>query len=327
MRRREFILGSMAAAWPVAGRAQQSKMPVVGLLRSTAADYAPHLLDAFRRGLEEAGWVEGRNVAIEIRNAENRYELLPALASELVRRPVAVIVATGAVSSPLAAKAATTSIPIIFVIGSDPVQNGLVASLNRPNGNVTGVTFAGISGTLLAKRVELLREVLPHEATIGLLVNPGNPNSIPERKELEALARSGGWTLQVVPASSGAELEAAFDALVRLRANGILQGTDAFFSNRLEQIVALANRHSLAAIYSRREFATAGGLMSYGPNPADTFRLAGVYAGRILKGAKPADLPVQLPTKFELVVNLKAAKASGLTVPTSLLLRADEVIE
>jgi putative ABC transport system substrate-binding protein len=327
MRRREFIslIGSAAAAWPLAARAQQRAMPVIGLLGSTSPEGFDNVTAAFRKGLGETGYVEGRNVVMEFRWAQNQYDRLPALAAEFVRRQVAAIVAFGAINAPLAAKAATATIPIIFSIGSDPVEFGLVASLNRPGGNVTGVVQ--LSRELLAKRLELLRELLPNATSIGLIVNPNNPGTEFSVKEVQGLAHAGGWLLHVVPVAGEADLVSAFATLVRLKARAFLLGTDALFNSQYQQIVALAVRHSMPAIYQFREFAEAGGLMSYGTNRADQYHLVGTYAGRILKGEKPADLPVQLSTKVELVINLKTAKTLGLTFPIALLGRADEVIE
>jgi putative tryptophan/tyrosine transport system substrate-binding protein len=327
MRRREFIqlVGGAAVAWPLAARAQQAGMPVIGFLRSTAANDTPQMIEAFRRGLRTTGYIDGQSVTIEVRGADNQYDRLPALAAGLVQRNVAVIVATGATSSPLAAKAATSAIPIVVVIGSDPVRNSLVASLNRPGGNVTGLTFD--SGALLAKRVELLREIVLGARTIGMLVNPNNPNAEPESKELEALAHAHGWALQIVQASNEADLDSGVAMFSKLHVDAFFNSTDAFFSAHVERIVDLAKRYALPAIYTRREFTAAGGLMSYGTIPAEVYRQAGIYAGTILKGTKPAELPVQLPSKFEFVINLNTAKTLSLEVPTSLLLRADEVIE
>jgi putative ABC transport system substrate-binding protein len=325
MRRREFItlIGGAAAGWPLAARAQQPALPVVGWLSSGSAGDQAGWVAAFRKGLNEAGFIEGKKVTVDYRWAETRYDRLPALAADLVRRRVAVIVASGAVNGPLAVKAATATIPIVFVIGSDPVQHGLVASLNRPGGNVTGVTL--FSSALISKRVELLRQLVPGITAIGLLVNPGNPNGEIETRELQALARAGGLTLHVVSASGEAELEPAFATFVQLRVDGFLISTDAFLGSRA--VVDAAARHKLPAVWGNRDSVAAGGLLSYGTKTADTYRLGGTYTAEILKGKNPADLPVQLPTAFDLVINLKTAKTLGLTVPPSLLAIADEVIE
>jgi putative tryptophan/tyrosine transport system substrate-binding protein len=327
MRRREFItlLGGAAAAWPLAASAQQPAMPVIGFLGSPSPDGYRQEMVAFKQGLAEAGYVEGRNVAIEFRWAQDQYDRLPMLAADLVQRRVAVIVAVGAVNSPLAAKAATATLPIVFQTGSDPVEIGLVASLNRPGGNVTGMT--AISRELLAKRLEALREIVPNVTAIGLLANPNNPNTEPSVRELQALARAGGWVLNVVAASTDSDLDAAFTTLVQRKAGAFLNATDGLFQNQRDHIVALAARHAMPGIYQDREAVAAGGLMSYGASRTDSYRRLGGYVGRILKGAKPADLPVMQPTKFEFALNLKTATALGLDVPTSILLRADEVIE
>jgi putative ABC transport system substrate-binding protein len=328
MRRREFItlLGGAAtsAAWPPLARAQRAAMPVVGVLRSTPVDDATNFTVPLGQGLSDIGYIVGKNVSIDY-HSTSIYDRLPAMASDLVRKNVAVIVGSGAVNAPLAAKAATTTIPIVFVIGSDPVQTGLVASLNRPGGNVTGVTLLG--GTLIQKRLELLREMIPSATSIGFLVNPSNPNTEAEVRELRGLAQAGGWALHVVTANDQVDLDEIFAMLAQRRVGAFLHSSDIFFSSRYPKIVALAERHKLPAIYTRREVSFAGGLVSYGPRPADIYRLGGTYVGRILKGERPADLPVQLPTRFELVINLKTAKALSLEVPTTLLARADEVIE
>jgi putative ABC transport system substrate-binding protein len=326
MKRRQFItlLGG-AAAWPIAAWAQQAAMPVVGWLGSTSLDGYRRQLAAFSQGLDEGGYVEGRNVAIEYRWAESRYDQLPALAADLVQRRVAVIVAVGAVNVVLAAKAATATIPIVFQVGSDPVQSGLVISLARPGGNITGVTSLGRE--LLAKRLEILRELLPNVGAFGLLVNPNNPNTEPSVRELEALGRANGWTLHVVAVATESDFDEAFTALDQLKVGAFLHATDQLFIDSSDRIVALAVRHRIPAIYAQLAAAEAGGLMCYGADLADNSRVAGVYVGRILKGEKPADLPVQQVTKVELVINMKTAKALGLTVPLSLLGRADEVIE
>jgi putative tryptophan/tyrosine transport system substrate-binding protein len=328
LRRREFIaaLGSAAVAWPLAVRAQQPAMPVVGFLHSASASAYTGLVTAFRKGLSEAGYSEGQNVAIEFRWGEGRNENLPALATELVRRQVAIIVTPGSTAATLAAKAATTTIPIVFLSAVDPVKTGLVASLNRPGGNVTGVSDIGVQ--LAAKRLGLLHELLPGAARFALLVNPGNPGvTEPFVTEVQTAASVIGRQIEVVVASTNSDIDKAFVTLLNKRAEALIVSTDALFVTRRVQLVTLAARHAVPAMYFRREFAEAGGLMSYGSNLADQFRQVGIYAGRILKGEKPAEMPVQLPTKFEFVVNLQTAKALGLDVPATLLARADEVIE
>ena len=328
MKRREFItlLGGAAAAWPLAVRAQQP-MPVVGFLHPGLPGPLAHEVAAFHRGLNKTGFLEGRNVAIEYRWAEGQYARLPALAADLVRRQVAVIVAAGGGPSALAAKAATTTIPIVMLSGSDPVKLGLVASMNRPGGNITGVSQNITS--LEAKRVELLCELLPAATAIAVLVNPTNPiNAKPVAKDLETVARALGRQLHVLEASTDADFDAAFATIARQRAGGLVVSGDAFFVSQRHQLVALAARHALPAIYFVREFTDAGGLMSYGTDLTEAYHDVGTYTGKILKGAKPADLPVnQQSTKVELVINLKTAKTLGLKIPLPLLGRADEVIE
>jgi putative ABC transport system substrate-binding protein len=326
IRRREFItfLGS-AAAWPVTAWAQQPGLPVIGFLNSTSPDAFAARLIALRQGLRESGYVEGQNVAIEYRWAEDDYGRLPALAADLVRRRVAVIVAMGAVNSPLAAKAATASIPIVFVTGSDPVEIGLVPRLNRPGGNLTGFTL--IVRELGPKRLEILRELIPKISVVGLLINPGNPNAKSETSEMQTLAREGGWRLQVVAASTIAELDGAFATLALQKADAFLTSTDSFFITRRGQIATLAARYALPGIFITRDSVDAGGLMSYGPSVLDAYRQLGIYASRILKGEKAGELPVMQPTKFELIVNLATARAIGLAIPESFLARSDEVIE
>jgi putative tryptophan/tyrosine transport system substrate-binding protein len=328
MRRREFItlLGGVAAAWPVAARAQRPATPVIGLLSSASAGSWAYQLNAFRQGLSETGYIEGQNVAIEYRWADGQYERLPSLAAELVRLEVAILVATGAGGfAAQAAKTATSTIPIVFSSALDPIKLGLVASINRPGGNATG--FIQFAAVLEAKRLQLLNELVPNPTVIGVLVNPANPAAETQTTDVHAAARSIGRQIHVVTASSEGEFDAAFASLVRHRIGGLLVAADPFFYSRHELVVALAARHAIPAIYEWREFAAAGGLISYGNSITDAYRQIGVYVGRILKGANPADLPVVQPTKFELVINLKTAKALGLTVPSSMQLLADEVIE
>jgi putative tryptophan/tyrosine transport system substrate-binding protein len=325
MRRREFItLFSGAAAWPLVAHAQ-SAMPVVGFLHPTSPYTIAGRLRAFHRGLKDTGYVEGENLAIAYRWAEGQFDRLPKLAAELVRRQVAVIVAPGG-GAPLAAKAATTTIPIVFAVGENPIELGLVASLARPGGNMTGINFFNYE--LVAKRLELLRELVPGATRVGLLVNPANAK-ITELalRDVEAAARKIGLQVQVLNASTSAEINAAFAALVRERSDALFVAPDVFFASRRVHIATLAARHVVPATYAQREYVEAGGLMSYGTNLTDAFREIGVYTGRILKGAKPADLPVLQTSKFELVINVETARMLGLTVPPSLLAVADEVIE
>jgi putative ABC transport system substrate-binding protein len=305
-------------------RAQQKAMPVIGYLVSGSRGLSAASVTAFRQGLSETGYVEGKDVAIEYRWAEGSYDRLPSLAAELVGRKVEVI-ATGGMPSALAAKSATSRIPIVFLIGTDPVELSLVASLARPAGNLTGVTM--ISTELAPKRLELLSELVPRAGAIALLVNPNNASAEPTMRDVQEAAHAKGLQLHILRASTESEIDGIFTSLVQLHAGALVVGTDSLFISRREQLVALAARHTIPAIYELREFAAAGGLISYGPSRTAGYRLIGVYAGKILKGAKPADLPVQQPTTFELVVNLKTAKALSLTVPPSILARADEVIE
>jgi putative ABC transport system substrate-binding protein len=323
MRRRAFItlLGG-AAAWPAAARAQQAAMPVVAFLHSGSAS-PPHA--AFPRGLSEAGHVDGRNVKIEYRYAGGHYDRLPALASDLVRRQVAVLGAYGGVHTAIAAKAATATIPIVFGMGSDPVKFGLVASLNRPGGNITGVSF--FTAELEGKRLGLLHELVPRATAIAALVNPTNANADNQSKELQEAARTLGLELHVLNATSEREIDLAFTRLLQIRNAALVVASDPFFFARHQQLIALAARHAVPAIYEWRDFAAAGGLMSYGTSLSEAYRQAGSYAGRVLNGEKPADLPVVQTTKFEFVINLTAAKVLGLEVPPTLSARADEVIE
>jgi putative tryptophan/tyrosine transport system substrate-binding protein len=326
-RRREFItlLGGTAAAWPLVARAQQPAVPVIGFLRSTAATGSEHIVTAFLRGLKEAGFVEGQNVAIEYRWADNQTDRLPALAADLIRRQVTVFVAAG-IPAALAAKAATATIPIVFEIGADPVEVGLVASLNRPGGNLTGMTTLNVE--LAPKRLELLHEVIPTTRSIALLVNPASPiNAEHLSTNAQTAARTLGLQLHVLHASAERDFDTVFASLIQMQAGALVINNDAFFLSRSEQLAALTVRHAVPTIFSYREFTAAGGLMSYGGSLTDAYRLTGVYSGRILKGEKPADLPVQQATKFELFINLKTAKALGLTVPLIMQMTADEVIE
>ena len=327
MRRREFItlLGGAAAAWPVAARAQQPKMPVIGFMSGRSPAESEYLVKAFRTGLNELGYVEGRNVSVEYRWADGHYDRLPALAAELVGRRVAAIAATGGSVSGLAAKAATATTPIVFSSGGDAVKLGLVASLNRPGGNVTGVNL--IFGALGAKRLELLRDLIPQATTIAMLVNLNYPSASTEVQETEAGARSLGLQLHVFNATVESEFERAFAAITAQRVAGLLVGDDPFLQSRRDKLVQLAANHAIPAIYFSRDFSDAGGLMSYGPSIIDAYRLVGFYIGRVLNGERPADLPVIQPTKFDLVINLKTAKALQLTVSPTLLARATEVIE
>ena len=324
MKRRQFItvLGGGAMLWPLVARAQQSAMPLIGFLSSRTPAQAEYVIAAFRKGLENAGYVEGRNVGIEFRFAEGQNDRLPELAADLVRRQVAVIVA-GGTSGP--AKQATTTIPIVFTTGSDPLVVGLVTSISRPNGNLTGATF--YSAALIGKQLELLREIAPQSAEIGLLVNPKAPSAESQENDALAATRAVDLQLHVLRASTEPELESAFANLGRFSNAGLLVGVDPYFDSRPHQLVALAGKYKVPTIYNLREFVVAGGLISYGASITDAYRQAGLYAGRIVKGERPGDLPVQFPTKFDLVINLKTAKAIGLDIAPTLLTRADEVIE
>ncbi len=326
MIRRSFIrlLGGAVVALPFAAHALKS-MPVIGLLGSTSADDASRVTDALRAGLKEAGLTEGQNLAIEYRWAAGRYDRLPALAADLVKHQVALIVTAGAEPSALAAKAATNTIPIVFVIEGDPISIGLVNSLNRPGGNATGISL--IASSLEPKRLELLRELVPKNTMIAVLVNPGYPDTDFQLGGLQAAATEIGQQISILNASTEADIETAFTTLVQQQARALLVVADPLFNRVHDQIVALAARYKVPAIYSSHEFVTAGGLMSYGASAADAYREAALYVGKILGGTKPADLPVQQPTTFELVINLKVAKALGLTIPNALLVAADQVIE
>jgi len=327
MRRREFItLFGGAVAWPITAPAQQPAMPVIGFLGSASPDLYSDRLRAFRQGLKEAGYVEGQNVAVEYRWAEDHKDRLPALAAELVHRQVAVIAAAGGTPSAVAAKAATATIPIVFGVGTDPVELGLVASLARPGGNLTDITSLNVE--VGPKRLELLRELLPTATTIAVLVNPTSPSiAEPFLRVLQTAARNLGLRLQILHATDERDFDQVFGTLVHLRAGALVIMPDTFFTAHSEQLALLALRHAVPAIYEFRKFAAAGGLMSYGSSETEYSRLVGIYVGRILKGEKPADLPVQQSTKVELIINLKTASALGLTFPLTLLGRADEVIE
>ena len=328
IRRREFmmLLGGAMTVWPLPASGQQPSMPVIGFLNSGSPEPIAHLMSAYRRGLSNTGYVEGLNVGIEYRWAEGRNDRLPAMADDLVRRRVSVIAAIGSTVGALAVKSATTTIPIVFMVGVDPIEVGLVTSLNRPGGNITGVS--NLNEEMGKKWLEFLHEFVRSSATFALLVNQANP-TVAERytKEMRAAAKSLGVALDVLNASTERELDTAFESLTKLRVGGLVIGADLFFTNRIERLAALTMHHAIPAIYPYREFVVPGGLMSYGTSLSDMYREAGEYTGRVLKGEKPADLPVRQATKVELVINLKTAKALGLTVPPTLLARADEVIE
>jgi putative ABC transport system substrate-binding protein len=327
VRRRDFIslLGSAVATWPIAARAQQPAMPVIGFLRAGSAEATVHLLTAFRQGLKESGYVEGQNVAIEYRWAEGQNARLPELAADLVRRQVAVIVTPGGTAAAIAAKGTTTTIPIVFSMGADPVKAGLVAGFNRPGGNITGVS--SMTGKLGAKQLGLLHELLPRAAHFAVLVNPNNPLAEPLNRDVQAAALAIGRQIEVLTASTNRDIDAVFAGLVQKRVDALLVGSDPLFESRRVQFVTLATHHKVPAIYFAREFAEVGGLMSYAASQTDMYRQVGVYTGRILKGEKPADLPVWRATKLEFVINLLTARVLGIDVPPMLLARADEVIE
>jgi putative tryptophan/tyrosine transport system substrate-binding protein len=326
VRRRDFIrlLSGAAATWPVAARAQQAAMPVIGFLHTGSSDAYAHLVAVFRQSLHETGYVEGQNVVIQFRWAEGHYDQLPAMAADLVQRRIAVIVAT-ATPAALAAKAATSTIPIVFGVGGDPVKFGLVSGFAQSGGNATGVYF--FTTALAQKRLGLLHELVPQAAAIGFLVNPANPNTEFDTNETQAAATALGHRLVVVKASTETEIEKAFLTLAQAGAAALVIGSDGFFSSRLVQLATLAARDVIPTAYSIREFAAAGGLLSYASSQSDAYRQMGIYSGQILKGAKPTDLPIVQPTKFELVINLKTAKALGITIPPGMLAIADEVIE
>jgi len=327
VRRRDFIrsIGVAAAAWPLAARAQQPALPVIGFLNNQSPEAYDRFVASFRQGLRQAGYVEGRNVAIEYRWGQNDSSRLPPLAAELVRLPVTVLVACGGEPATLAAKAATTTIPIIATIGNDPVETGLVQSLNRPGGNLTGISVFAVQ--LVAKRLELAHELKPGATAIAFLANPANPNSKIDTAEIDDAARTLGQRVVILKATTESECDAAFASLAQHRVGALIVESDPFFNKVTDRLVALELRHSVPVIYPRREFVAAGGLMSYGSSLTEAYRQVGIYTGRILKGDKASELPILLPTRFELVLDLKRASTLGVTIPTSILLRADEVIE
>jgi ABC-type uncharacterized transport system substrate-binding protein len=327
IRRREFmtLLGGAAAAWPFTARGQQATMPTIGYLSARSPDDSAHLVEAFRRGLSEAGYVEGQTVTVEHRWALGQHDLLPAMAVELVRKPVTALVSVGGESAALAARAATSTIPIVFIIGGDPVKLGLAASYNRPGGNATGISI--LTSTLEPKRLGLLHELVSQAATIGVLLNPNFPSFEGQLRDVQEAARAVAVQIHVLRASTDGEIEVAFETVAQERVAALAVAADPFFDTRRDKLVALAARHAVPTRYHFREFAGAGGLVSYGANIPDAHRQIGIYTGRILKGEKPADLPVMQPTKFDLVFNLTTAKALGLEIPPTLLARADEVIE
>jgi len=327
MRRREFItlFGGAVATWPLAVRAQQPKMPMIGLLSSLAASDATRVMTAFRQGLNSAGYVEGSNVTIEYRWAAGQYEQLPALAADLVGRKVAVIAAISGTPAAQAAKAATSTIPVVFAIGGDPVASGLIASLNRPGGNITGVTF--FTSPLATKRLELLRELMPSLKTVAVLVNPNNAPTMLEGANAQAAAQAFGWRSEILNASVESHIDDAFSMIVQKRIGALFVSSDVLFFIHRDMLVALAARHAVPVIYADREQAEAGGLISYGASRSDAYRQAGTYVGRILNGESVGSLPVVLPTKYELVINLRSAKELGLSIPNSMQLLADELIE
>jgi putative ABC transport system substrate-binding protein len=326
MQRREFIalFGGTLAAWPLAAKAQQPTMPLIGFLSSTSKSTAAEQQSKFHSGLGEAGFVQGKNVATEYHWADGQYDRLPAMAADLVRRPVSLIVAQGPPAA-LAARAATTTIPIVFVVGFDPIAGGLVESLNRPGGNATGMTL--LTGPLGQKRIEQLRELVPKAAVVAMLANPVSPDAVPEIRDVQIAAQANSLELKMYNASTPAELDAAFSAIAAQRPDALLIGSDPFYLIRRDDFIVFAARYKIPAIYPFREFADAGGLISYGTNIANAYRQAGIYAGQILKGAKPSELPVVRPTKIELVINLRTAKALGIDIPPTLHVRSDDVIE
>jgi putative tryptophan/tyrosine transport system substrate-binding protein len=327
MRRRVFmtLLGSTAAAWPLGARAQQLAIPVIGFLNSASPQPFANYVAGFRAGLKKTGYIDGQNVAIKFRWAEGHYDRLPGMAADLVRRKVAVLVSTGGQQSVVAAKAATSTIPIVFTLGGDPVQLGVVTSLSRPGGNITGVYL--LTAAMASKRLGLLRALVPGVQLIAVLLNPNRPDHADQTREVQEAAATARQQIRILLASDESAIDAAFATALQLRAGAMLVGADPFFNSQRDKIIALAARHSIPAIYEQREYALAGGLISYGTSFSDAYRQVGVYAGRILKGEKPRDLPVVESTKFELVINLKTAKTLGIEVPPNLSAEADEIIE